>query len=162
MKKLVLLFCLTFLISCQSIKKFNEGLSHEVPVTKLQEDVDYSYKKLKQLHPKLYWYISKEKLDYKFDSLKKSIQKPMTGLAFYKELSQVIKNIGQGHLGITPSLKKLSKKEQKLLKKNGKLPFAQFDFEYLEDKLFITKNRSRYNIKEMTEVVAVNNESPVN
>ncbi|MES2862749.1 MAG: S41 family peptidase [Bacteroidota bacterium] len=160
MKKLVLFSSIALLISCQSVKHFNEGLSQEVPVNKLQEDVDYSYKKLKQLHPKLYWYISKEKLNYKFDSLKKSIQKPMTGLAFYKELSQVVKTVGQGHLGIAPSLEKLSKKEQKLLKKKGKLPFAQFDFEYLEDKLFITKNRSRFNIKEMTEVVSVDNQSP--
>ncbi len=160
MKKILLLTSISLLISCQSTKKFNEGLSQEISVNKLQEDVDYSYKKLKQLHPKLYWYISKEKLDYKFDSLKKSIQKPMTGLAFYKELSQVVKTVGQGHLGITPGLEKLSKKEQKLLKKKGKAPFAQFDLEFLENKLYITKNRSRHNIKEMTEVVAVNNESP--
>jgi len=160
MKKLVLLSSIALLISCQSIKKFNEGLSQEVPVNKLQEDVEYTYKKLKQLHPKLYWYISKEKLDYKFDSLKKSIQKPMTGLAFYKELSQVTKTIGQGHLGISPSLEKLSKKEQKKLKKKGKAPFNQFDFEFLDDKLFITKNRSRHDIKAMTEVVSINNELP--
>lgn len=160
MKKLLLITSLSLILSCQSIKHFNEGLSQTIPVAKLQSDVDFSYKKLKQLHPKLYWYISKEKLDYKFDSLKKSIQKPMTGLAFYKELSQVVKTIGQGHLGISPSLEKLSKKEQKLLKKKGKSAFAQFDFEFIENKLFITKNRSRHQINEMTEVVLVNNEKP--
>ena len=161
MKKLLVLASISLLISCQSTKEFNEGLSQPIPVAKLHSDVDYSYKKIKQLHPKLYWYISKEKLDYKFDSLKKSIQKPMTGLAFYKELSQVVKTIGQGHLGISPSLKKLSKNEQKLLKKKGKSPFAQFDFEFIENKLFITKNKSRHDIKDMTEVVSINNENPV-
>lgn len=160
MKKLLLFICISLLISCQSIKKFNTDLSQPVSVEKLQSDVDFSYKKLKQLHPKLYWYISKEKLDYKFDSLKNSIKKPMTGLAFYKELSQVVKNIGQGHLGITPSLEKLSKKEMKLLKKKGKSSFSQFDFELVENKLFIKKNHSRYDIKEMTEVVSINHESP--
>ncbi|CAM4277099.1 S41 family peptidase [Flavobacterium terrigena] len=160
MKKLLLFTSVSLFLSCQSIKQFNEGLSQPIAVSKLQSDVDYSYKKLKQLHPKLYWYISKEKLDYKFDSLKKSIQKPMTGLAFYKELSQVVKTIGQGHLGIYPSLKKLSKKEQNLLKKKGKSPFVQLDFEFLDDKLIITKNRSRHDIKEMTEIVSINNESP--
>ncbi len=160
MKKLILLSTISLLISCQSIEKFNKELSQPIPVAKLQSDVDFSYKKIKQLHPKLYWYISKEKLDYKFDSLKKSIKQPMTGLAFYKELSQVVKTIGQGHLGIYPSLKKLSKKEQKLLKKKGKSPFAQFDFEFLDNKLFITKNRSRHDIKEMTEIISVNNDLP--
>lgn len=159
MKKILLLAVLLF-ISCNSIKQFNEGISQPIPVAKLQSDVDFSYKKLKQLHPKLYWYISKEKLDYKFDSLKKSIQKPMTGLTFYKELSQVVKTIGQGHLGISPSLEKLSKTEQKLLKKKGKSAFAQFDLEFIENKLFITKNRSRHPISDMSEVVLVNNEKP--
>jgi C-terminal processing protease CtpA/Prc len=160
MKKLVLLTILTLFISCQSIKQFNEGLSQQIPITKLQSDVDFSYKKLKQLHPKLYWYISKEKLDYKFDSLKNSIQKPMSGLAFYKELSQVVRTIGQGHLGIAPSLEKLSKKEYKLLKKKGKSAFSQFDFEFLENKLYIIKNKSRHPINEMAEVVLINNEKP--
>ena len=160
MKKLLLLTSVFLLLSCQSIKHFNDGLSQPIAVAKLQSDVDFSYKKLKQLHPKLYWYISKEKLDYKFDSLKKSIKNPMSGLAFYKELSQVVKSIGQGHLGISPSLEKLSKKEQKLLKKKGKSAFSQFDFEFIDNKLIILKNRSRHDIKENTEVVSVNNERP--
>ncbi len=128
MKKIIVLIAVFVFISCNSIKQFNEDISQPIPVAKLQSDIDFSYKKLKQLHPKLYWYISKEKLDYKFDSLKKSIKNPMSGLAFYKELSQVVKSIGQGHLGISPSLEKLSKKEQKLLKKKGKSAFSQFDF----------------------------------
>lgn len=159
MKKLLLLAVLLF-ISCTSIKQFNVGISQPIPVAKLQSDVDFAYQKLKQLHPKLYWYISKEKLDYKFDSLKKSIQSPMTGLAFYKELSQVTKSIGQGHLGISPSLKKYSKKEQKLLKKQGKSAFSQFDFEFIDNQLIILKNRSRHHIKVNTEVVSINNENP--
>ena len=72
MKNIIILFGTLFLFSCQSIKKFNQQLTAPIAVDKLQKDVDYSYQKLKQLHPKLYWYISKEKLDYKFDSLKKS------------------------------------------------------------------------------------------
>ena len=59
--------------------------------------------------------FSKEKLEYKFDSLKKSIKQPMTGLAFYKELSQVVKHVGQGHLSVSPSLPKTTKKEVKAL-----------------------------------------------
>lgn len=160
MKKLLFLTSVFLLLSCESTKRFNESLSQPISVTKLQNDVDFSYKKIKQLHPKLYWYISKEKLDYKFDSLKNSIDKPMSGLAFYKELSQVVKTIGQGHLGISPSLERLSKKEQKLLKKRGKSAFSQFDFEFIDNKLIILKNRSRHDIKENTEVLLVNNERP--
>jgi hypothetical protein len=108
----------------------------------------------------LYWYISKEKLDYKFDSLKKSIQQPMTGLAFYKELSQVVKNVGQGHLEVAPSLPKFTKKEAQAINKKGKSPFSQFDFEYIDNKLIILKNRSRHTILANTEVVSINSEKP--
>lgn len=160
MKNIIVLFGTLFLFSCQSTKKFNQQLTQPIPVTQLHKDVDYSYKKLKQLHPKLNWYISKEKLDYKFDSLKKSIQKPMTGLAFYKEFSQVVKNVGQGHLSVSPSLRKFTKKETQAIKKKGKSPFSQFDFEYIDNKLIIIKNRSRHNIKANTEVVSINSEKP--
>jgi len=160
MKNIVILFGTLFLFSCQSTKKFNQQLTQPIAVAQLQKDVDYSYKKLKQLHPKLYWYISKEKLEYKFDSLKKSIQQPMTGLAFYKELSQVVKNVGQGHLEVAPSLPKFTKKEAQAINKKGKSPFSQFDFEYIDNKLIITKNRSRYNIKANTEVISINSEKP--
>lgn len=160
MKNLVIIFGTLFLFSCQSTKKFNQQLGQTIAVEKLQKDVDYSYKKLKQLHPKLYWYISKEKLDFKFDSLKKLIQQPMTGLAFYKELSQVVKSVGQGHLSVTPSLPRFNKKEKQALDKKGKSPFSQFDFEYLDNKFIITKNRSRYKIQAHTEVVSINSEKP--
>ena len=160
MKNIVILFGTLFLFSCQSTKKFNQQLTQPIAVAQLQKDVDYSYKKLKQLHPKLYWYISKEKLDYKFDSLKKSIQQPMTGLAFYKELSQVVKNVGQGHLSVSPSLPKFTKKEAQAINKKGKSPFSQFDFEYIDNKLIILKNRSRHTILANTEVVSINSEKP--
>ena len=160
MKNIVILFGTLFLFSCQSTKKFNQQLTQPIAVAQLQKDVDYSYKKLKQLHPKLYWYISKEKLDYKFDSLKKSIQQPMTSLAFYKELSQVVKNVGQGHLSVSPSLPKFTKKESQAINKKGKSPFLQFDFEYIDNKLIISKNRSRHNINANTEVVSINSEKP--
>lgn len=160
MKNIVILFGTLFLFSCQSTKKFNQQLTQPIAVAQLQKDVDYSYNKLKQLHPKLYWYISKEKLDYKFDSLKKSIQQPMTGLAFYKELSQVVKNVGQGHLEVAPSLPKFTKEEIQALNKKGKSPFSQFDFEYIDNKLIILKNRSRHTILANTEVVSINSEKP--
>ncbi|WP_396181453.1 S41 family peptidase [Flavobacterium sp.] len=160
MKNFLIIFGTLFLFSCQSTKKFNQQLTEPIEADKLQKDVDYSYKKLKQLHPKLYWYISKEKLDYKFDSLKKSIQQPMTGLAFYKELSQVVKNIGQGHLGVSPSLPKFTKKEIQAINKKGQSAFSQFDFEYIDNKLIITKNRSRHKIQAHTEVVSINSENP--
>ncbi len=147
------------LANCTTIKSHNAHINDLISENDLKTDVDFIHKKLEKLQPKLYWYITKEKLDAKFDSLKTNINKPMTSFKFYEKLAPVIKSIGQGHLSISPYVKKYSASQKKELTKKGKGPFGQFDFEIFNDKLYITKNKS-YNktIKSGTEVVAINNE----
>jgi hypothetical protein len=55
----------------------------------LKSDVDFTHTKLQNLHPNLYWYISKSALDFKFDSIKSTIDQPITPLAF-KKLSPIV------------------------------------------------------------------------
>src|SRR6187402_3870186 len=112
MKKILFLsfFSLVFL-QCTSVKEYNERLNDLIPENDLKADVDFTYKKLQRLQPKLYWYISKKELDYKFDSLKNTITKPMTGYEFYKKLSPVVASIRQGHLTVSPPAKILSRSE---------------------------------------------------
>lgn len=154
----ILLFSFLFSYSCQSIEDYNTSLQKPVPVDQLKEDVDFAYNKLKKLHPRLYWYISKEKLDFKFDSLKKSIEQPMTGREFYFKFSEVTRVIGQGHLGISPSQKKLTKSENITLKKKGKGPFSQLEFEIFDNKLYLIKDKSRNKWTSVNEVVQINNQ----
>ncbi|WP_281321949.1 S41 family peptidase [Flavobacterium aestivum] len=159
MKKIFFLsfYCLLFL-QCTSVKKHNEHLNDLIPEKDLRADVDFTYKKLQRLQPKLYWYISKNELDYKFDSLKNTITKPMTSFDFYKKLSPVVASIHQGHLIVTPSLKILSKAEKKALKDKGISPFLQFDFDIINDKMYVIKNKSENKaIKTGAEVIAINN-----
>jgi hypothetical protein len=70
MKRTVILFVLSIIFSCQSVKKNNLFLEKKISVAQLKADVDFAYSKLQRFHPNLYWYITKEELDYKFDSLK--------------------------------------------------------------------------------------------
>jgi hypothetical protein len=85
MRKIVLFsFAILFFAQCTSIKKHNKHLNDLIAEEKLKSDVDFTYRKLQELHPNLYWYISKEALDYKFDSLKATITKPITKFEFYK------------------------------------------------------------------------------
>jgi C-terminal processing protease CtpA/Prc len=129
---------------------------------KLKSDVDFTYRKLQELHPNLYWYISKEALDYKFDSLKATLTKPMTSFNFYKKLSPVVAAVRQGHLVVYPPTKLLTKGETKVLIKKGTGPFSQFDFELFNGKLHVVKNKSYdKTIQPGTEVVAVNGIKPV-
>lgn len=158
MKKIftLLLFSLLF-IQCNSVKKHNKHLNDLITEKELKEDVDFTYKKLQYFQPRLYWYISKKELDFKFDSLKTTITKPMTSFEFYKKLSPVIASVRQGHLITYPSVKILSKAENKALKKKGTGPFSQFDFEIINDKMYVVKNKSENKtISVGAEVIAVN------
>tara|TARA_R110000868_G_scaffold57476_7_gene177446 strand:+ start:5634 stop:7190 length:1557 start_codon:yes stop_codon:yes gene_type:complete len=163
MKKLfALVFVSLFFVQCASIKKHNSHLNDLISAKDLKLDVDFTYKKLQQLHPDLYEYISKKELDSKFDSLKTTIRKPMTSLVFYKKLSPVVASIKQGHTFVYAPTKLMSKKETKAITKKGTGPFSQFDFDFINDKLYVIKNKS-YNktIKPGTEVMSVNSVKPI-
>jgi C-terminal processing protease CtpA/Prc len=156
-KTLLISFFSLLLIQCTSVKEHNEHLNDLIAENDLRADVDFTYKKLQRLQPKLYWYISKKELDYKFDSLKNTITKPMTSFEFYKKLSPVIASIHQGHLIVSPSIKILSKAEKKALKDKGISPFSQFEFEIINDRMYVIKNKSdNKTIKTGAEVVAIN------
>ncbi len=158
MKKNILFgFLFLFFVNCTSIKEHNEQLENTISVEKLQSDVAFIYKKFQQLHPRLYWYIDKSKLDFKFDSLSKSITKPLKSFDFYKKIAPVIAEIRQGHSGISADAKQQTKQQVKALLKKGIGPFSQFDFENIDNKMVVVKNNS-YNkkINIGSEVVAIN------
>lgn len=160
-KKIALLLLLLFFVQCSSIKKDNAHLQQLIPANQLQKDVDFAHKKIQKLHPKLDYYISKEKLDYKFDSLKTTINKALTPLEFYKKISPVVAAIRQGHSYVVPPQKEYSKKESKAFTKKGIGPFSQFDFSYFNDKLYVVKNKSyNKNIAAGTEILSVNGIKP--
>jgi len=145
------------LSSCASIKRHNEQRAACIDPEELKEDIDYAYLKLQKMHPQLYWYISKKDLDYKFDSLKQTINQPLTPIQFYFKLQPVIADIREGHLSLKIPMKKLTKKEIKTLE-NKKGMFSRFEYYLQDDHLFIIENKdSIENIKPGTEILAINN-----
>lgn len=149
---------LVFLLSsCSSVKKYNEQVSKKHSPDELKKDVDYAYKRLIKLHPKLYLYISKEYLDYKFDSLKNKLNKPLTSVAFYKQLAPVITSIKQGHTSLKPPFKKQTKIEKQ---EKGKRvnPFNSIEFKKINDKVVVEKTFGTNNtILIGSEVLAIDN-----
>lgn len=159
MKKYLLLL-IVGLASCSSVKKHNEQLNNLIPAKKLKFDIDFAYNKLQKMHPKLYWYISKEKLDFKFDSLKKTINQPMTTMKFYKKIAPVISEVKQGHTFVYPPVKQYTKKENEAIKKRGINPISQFNFEIFDNKLFVVKNKSKNKTIQIgSEVVSINDKN---
>lgn len=138
------------------MKKYNEQRLSFIPPEKLREDVDFAYRKLQELHPNLNWYISKKELDFKFDSLKITINKPLTSTQFYFKLQPVITKIREGHLSLRIPAKRFSKKEIKALK-NTKGLFGRFEYYVKDDRLYFIENKdSIQNIQPGTELLSIN------
>ena len=142
MKKSLFLIILISLTSCISVKKYNQKLELPIAPEKLKIDVDFAYQKLQKLHPNLYWYISKKELDYKFDSLKTTINKPLKPNDFHKKIAPVIAQIKEGHLRLYARGKRLTKKEIKNLKLQKGL-LSQFNFILIENRIFVIDNAEK-------------------
>jgi C-terminal processing protease CtpA/Prc len=159
---LILIITALISVSCVSVKKYNSQINNLRSESELKNDVDFAYRKLKKLHPDLYWYISKHDLDFKFDSLKSTINSPMTSNDFYMKLGPVISSVKQGHMRLIPLNKKLNRKERQVAIKSGTTPFSKLEFELFNNKLFIVKNYSADStIRTGTELVSVNGSSPI-
>ena len=159
-KQLLSIFVLTLLASCTSVKTYNEQITKQHSVKDLQNDVDKLYKQLQRHHPKLYQYISKEVLDFKFDSLKQSINVPIDSRTFYKKLAPVVTNVRQGHVSVGSVGKRFVRKDRKQLLKQ-KFEFHDLDFEYLEGKLWVKANRGKDSLLVGSEIVSIDGESTV-
>ena len=155
MKNIILVFFLISISSCVSVKKFNGKLEIPIAPEKLKNDVDFAYQKLQKLHPNLYWYISKKQLDFKFDSLKTTINSPLKPNDFYKKLAPVISDIREGHLRLVPATKRLTKQEIKNLKKQKGL-LSRYNFVLDGDRIFVKDNADKIpNMEVGTEILKI-------
>lgn len=144
------------LASCTSVKEYNKKIEEPIPIVKLKQDVDFANKKLQKFHPNLYWYITKNQLDYKFDSLKQTIKKPLKPSEFYLKLAPIIADVREGHLRLVPLEKKLTKKETKKLK-NQKGLLSRFNYVIQDNHLYLKDNAENVgNLKVGTELLKIN------
>ncbi len=155
---LILVLCIS---GCASVDKYNAQINTVRNEKDLKSDVDYIRYKLEKLHPDLYHYITKEQLNYKFDSLKSSLVSPMTSNELFFKLSPVIASIKQGHTQTFPLTKKLKSPEKRAINLRGQSPLNLFDFELFNDQLYIVKNNSKDStIKAGTEILTINAVAP--
>lgn len=155
---IILSFFLLF-ASCASIEKHNLQVTKLHPVEDLHDDIDKVYNQLKRNHPRLYQFTPKETLDFKFDSLKTAIDKPIDSRTFYKRLAAVTKHVGQGHMSLSPPSKRFNRKERKALRKM-KFDINNLDYEYIDDKLIIVNARGNDSMLVNAEVLKIEEEKP--
>lgn len=68
---------------------------------KLQEDYDYLVEELRLQHQGLYQYVDAKHVDQELDSIRQTLQNPMTRLEFYKKLRYVIGLTNEGHTNLS-------------------------------------------------------------
>lgn len=157
-KTILFISFLVLLASCKSVKNYNAQIARLHPVTDLHRDVDKLYLQLQRHHPRLYQYTSKEVMDFKFDSLKKSITQPMDSRDFYKTLAPVVSIVRQGHISVGSANKRYTRKEYKELKKR-KFEFNDLDFDYADDKLWVVNTKGNDSSAMGSEVIKIESDS---
>ena len=156
MKKLSFIALFILLFSCNSVQKYNRQRESKLAPNELKNDVDYAYKKLKELHPNLYWYISEKDLNKKFDSLKLSITDSLSPVDFYFKIQPVIADIREGHLAVRIPGKRYSSTEIRTMK-NKKSLFGRLEYYVENQKLFVSANKdSIENILPGSEILSIN------
>ena len=149
------------LSNCSSYQKHNTLIETNLSVEEQIEDINYLERKIHKIQPSLYQFVSEEELRRKFDSVRSTINIPLKPNNFYFKVSPLLASIRQGHASMSALVPEYSKKETKELKKKGIGPISQFDYKFIENKLFIVKNKSKDStIQEGTEVVSIENITP--
>jgi C-terminal processing protease CtpA/Prc len=135
----LLSFCIALLVSCSSIKKYNEIISNPISVKDMHHDIRKVERRLFRMHPDIDLYISKDSLKRAFSLLKEEINQPMMRLDFYFKLAPIVAKVRQGHTVVLPPSKKLEQDEKDKLK--GSIgPLSQWELIEENNKFYIIKD----------------------
>jgi Peptidase family S41 len=136
LKALVVSISIGFLFACSSSKQAYNP-QQKYPPSVLKADYTLFRNILETSHPSIYWYTTKDSMDYYFDQGYKSITDSMTEALFREHLASIISKLDCGHTSM-----KASKKFAKYLDTaTGKaFPFAM---KFWSDTMVITANLRR-------------------
>ncbi len=126
------------LVSCNSLDRYNRHIETPISKEKLIKDINYVERILFKNHPRIDWYIDQKSLHYSFDSLRETIDKPLTPKEFYLKITPVVAKIKQGHITMKPLLKTYSSSERSRYKES-KNPLSGLSYYYEDGRLFIEK-----------------------
>ena len=131
----VMVICLG-LLSCSVSKTYNAD--KKFSKEKLQEDYSLLRNILEKKHPSLYWYTSKDSMDYYFDEGYKNISDSMTELQFgWKILAPLTNKIHCGHTSFS-----MSKGWNKFIR-NKRITSFPFSLTTWKDTMLATANLNR-------------------
>jgi hypothetical protein len=145
---------------CLSVERYNAHLERELTVEQQLKDVNFVQRKLNKNHPKLDWYVSQEEINFRFDSLKSTLNQSLTPNEFFLKLQPVVSKIRHGHTDIIPLFAKNSKKELKRIK-NSTGPLSQITTFWQNDSLYLVRTKTKDSlIKPGTVILKIDSLSP--
>ena len=138
MKTTTFLLISIFCIALTSCSVSNYSADKKYPKEKLQEDYTLLRNILEKKHPSLYWYTSKDSMDYYFDEGFKNISDSMTELQFgWKILAPLTNKIHCGHTSFS-----MSKGWNKFIR-NKRIPSFPLYLKIWKDTMVVTANVNR-------------------
>lgn len=76
----------------------------------IRADMAFLKKRFEKIHPGMYYYMSREAYNQKYDSLYNTINQPLSYLETFRVLSQLVTNVKDGHTNLRYDKKRFNKK----------------------------------------------------
>src|SRR5690606_16313238 len=121
-------------------------LHKKYSVEELKSDFQIFRENIEQVQPGLYTYTSKDSMNFAFNRIMESLNKPMSSIEFYRNLTPLHNYIRNSHTSIEPSREYSDAVKNKMLH----FPFSVY---WHDNALFILENNSSLdNIEEGSQV----------
>lgn len=151
----ILLFLLFFLLKATTYSQ-NFGEFPKIEKEKLQRDLDILYQGLDKFHSGMYWYTSKDSVDFAFQNAKAKISTDLNILEFHKIIAPLVALSREDHTDIF-----LPKNIKEETFKNQNIRFLPMTVTFLGEKLYCVHNASNNPAKiETLEIEKINGETP--
>ncbi len=151
---LILIFII-FIFSSSFAQKYD--ISRQYSQEELQRDFKFLQNSLEEAHPGLYWYNTKDSMDYYFQQTYQKIDRPMTEMEFVKLLKPLIAQVRCGHTGIGFS------KNHRVFRKKNKASILPIQAINVGSELFVLVNQSQDStIKQGMKIISINEEPSEN
>lgn len=116
----------------------------------IRADMAFLKKRFEKIHPGMYYYMSREAYNKKYDSLYHSINQPLSYLETFRVLSQLVTNVKDGHTNLRYDKKRFNKKNAR---------FVPFYLRKIDKNYYLALNYSAdSSIIRGAEVLAFNDE----
>lgn len=118
-------------------------------ITQLRADLSYVRRALEEAHPALYWYTSKDSLDYAFARAEAALTHPMAEPEYWRLLQGLVVRVRCGHTRVAHSA------PYRAWFRQQKHPYLPFLVAVRGNRLFITENQSTANLPSGTELLVI-------